>query len=1082
MKTKLKGILTLLLALVVQISFAQEKTVSGTVSEVSGALPGVSVVIKGTSTGTETDFDGKYSIKANTGAVLVFRYLGYTPVERTVGTSNTINVTLTVDENNVLDEVVIVAYGTSTKQAFTGTAKTVKAEQLEVKNISNISQALAGEIAGVTVINTSGQPGTTATIRIRGFGSVNGNRDPLYVLDGVPYDGTINSINPTDIASTTILKDATATAIYGSRGANGVILITTKSGKNGKSSIEIDMKTGVNFIGLPRHDVIRNPNQYLALSWEGLYNWGVASGQTDPEEYANENLFGGAGLSENFNYYNTNDVSLIIDPVDRTVRSGLERKYTPEDWRDYAFQASIRNEASVRMSGGENKTKYFSSFSYLDDKGYILNSNFTRYTTRLNITHQPTEWLNASANIGYTLSTTNNNGQSNDSGSVFWFVDNLPSIYPLFLRDGDGNTIEDTIFGGNIYDYGENGRGFGAFTNSIADSKYDISRTKRNEFNTNFKFDIKITKKITFENKVGFQYFMNRFDSYNNPFYGSSAGQGGSIFKRDTERTVQNYLQLLRYNDSFGDHNLNFLVAHESNSYQNKRNTASKNTAVSVGDTDLSNFINLSSLPTGTTNEETLESYFAQANYNYAGKYFISGSVRRDGSSKFQKGRWDTFGSIGASWILSKEGFFKLDFVEFFKLKASYGVVGDKDGIGYIPADNTFLIGNLNNNITLTPQTVGNPDLTWETSKTFQTGVEFTLGKYIDGSVDYYSKDTENLLFNVRPGSSVGFSSVLGNDGILRNSGFEFDLTAHLVNTEDFNLNLSINGATLNNQMITMPLDSSTGDPKVIDSSNTPFSFGKGISIFDYYLREYVGVDPSNGTSLWLQYYDDRNNNNILDPGEATTGAWNPTNGSTNTSTSYVEYLTLQPDANIKKKTTNTYSDATTNYVGKSAIPKLRGAFRLAATYKNFDISSQFIYSIGGYGYDQQYANFMGNGQVGGNNWHEDIFNRWQQPGDITSVPRISDNFDNRVNSSSTRFLISSDYLALNNLKVGYTVPSEATNKVGIKNLNIWISGDNLFLLSKRKGYNPTLEETGRSSVYNYSPLTTLTLGIRVKF
>ena len=348
MKTKFNGILTLLLAFVVQISFAQSNTITGTVSDSSGSLPGVSVVIKGSTTGTETDFDGKYSVNANAGDVLVFQYLGYKVVEKTVGTLNIINVTLEEDAN-VLDEIVVVGYGTSTKQAFVGTASVVKQEQLEVKNFSNVSQALAGEVAGVTVINGSGQPGTVGTIRIRGFGSVNGSRDPLYVVDGVPFTGSITSINPADIASTTILKDATATAIYGSRGANGVVVITTKQGSSSNTYVEIDIKTGVNDQLIPRYDVVTSPEEYIGYVWEGIYNRGVNTGNADPVAFANANLFTGNYIDPGYNMWNVADGGELIDPATGTVRPGVTRKYTPQRYTDVAFDTALS--IAARISG-----------------------------------------------------------------------------------------------------------------------------------------------------------------------------------------------------------------------------------------------------------------------------------------------------------------------------------------------------------------------------------------------------------------------------------------------------------------------------------------------------------------------------------------------------------------------------------------------------------------------------------------------------------------------------------------------------------------------------------------------------------
>ena len=1067
MKTKFNGFLTLLLALLVQITFAQEKTVTGTVSDESGPLPGVTVLIKGTNNGTQTDFDGNYSIKAATGNVLVFSFVGMSTVEKTVGASNVINASLS--SNNLLEEVVVVGYGTTTKQSFTGTVKTIKSADLEIKSVSNVSQAIAGEVSGVQVINTSGQPGSAATIRIRGFGSVNGNRDPLYVVDGVPFSGGINAINPADIESTTILKDATATAIYGARGANGVILLTTKSGKSGTSAIEVDVKTGVNVSMIPRYSVIKSPEEYIGLSWEALKNRGIASGNANPVNYANTTLFSTGGISPSYNLWNAATGAELIDPATGQVRSDVTRKYDPENWEDYGFQNSIRSEANLKMSGGSDKTKYFTSFGYLDDVGYIINSDYKRYTTRVNLSHEVKPWLTGTANIGYSLSETNNNGQSSDSGSIFWFVDNIPSIYPLFLRDATGAIVEDPIFGGNQYDYGtSNARGFGLATNSIADAHFDRSTTKRHELNGNFGFNIKFSDKLTFETTFGAQYFNNRYTSLNNPFYGSAAGQGGSVYKADTETFTHNILNLFRYKNDFGDHGLEILAAHESNTWERKIATASKEKMVHPDIDDLNNFV-ISSPSYSYTDQVRLESYFGQVNYNLQDKYFLTGSVRRDGSSRFiGDNKWDTFGSVGASWILSKEAFMaNMETIDFLKFKVSYGLVGEQAGVGFYSGYNTFNVGNLNDEISISPRDIGNPDLTWETSKMFQTGVEFGLGKYLDASFDYYIKDTENLIFDRRVGPSVGYALQTVNDGELRNSGFEFDVTTHIVNTEDYKLDFTVNGEVLNNELTLMPIDPATAEPKLLDIAGL-YGRSKGHSLFDFYTREWAGVDPADGKAMWMIYYHDANANGVIDTGEKIG--------------SLTEYMDANPDNAISKNTTKVYADATQKYIGKSAIPKVRGAFRLSARVKAFDVSAQFLYSLGGYSYDAAYANLMGNGVIGNNNWHSDILNRWQEPGDITNVPRLSSNFDTNVNSSSTRFITKSDYLSLNNVKIGYTLPARYLENKGISNVNISLSGDNLFLLSEKDGFNPSTAEAGESNQYRYSPLSTFTLGVRVKF
>jgi len=1066
MKTKFNGILTLLMVLLVQITFAQEKTVTGTVSDESGPLPGVTVLIKGTNTGTQTDFDGNYSIKAAPGNVLVFSFVGMSTVEKTVGASNVINAVL--QSGNLLDEIVIVGYGTTTKQAFTGTVKTIKSQDLEVKAVSNVSQAIAGEVSGVQVINTSGQPGSVATVRIRGFGSVNGNRDPLYVVDGVPFSGSLNSINPADIESTTVLKDATATAIYGSRGANGVILLNTRKGKTNSSSIEVDVKTGVNVSLLPRYSTIKSPEEYIALSWEALYNKGNATGNANPVNYANTTLFSAGGIDPKYNLWNAASGAELIDPATGLVRGDVTRKYDPENWEDYGFQNSMRTEANLKMSGGSEKTRYFTSFGYLEDVGYIINSDYKRYTSRINLSHEVKPWLTGTVNLGYSLSETNNNGQSSDSGSIFWFVDNIPSIFPLFSRDATGAFIEDPIFGGNQYDYGI-GRSFGALTNSIADAHYDRSRSKRHELNANFGMNVKFSDKFTFENTFGAQYSNNKYNSLNNPFYGSAAGQGGSVYKSDTELFSYNFLNLLRYKNSFGDHSIEILAAHEINKWENKRATASMEKMVHPDIDDLNNFVIVSSPPRSWTDEYSLESYFAQANYNFQDKYFLTGSVRRDGSSRFiGDNKWDTFGSVGASWILSKEAFMEnMKAVEFLKFKLSYGLVGEQAGVGYYPGYTTYNVNNLGDEISISENEIGNPDLTWETSKMFQTGLEFSLGKYLDASLDYYIKDTENLLFDRRVGPSVGYALQTVNDGTLRNSGFEFDVTTHIINKENYKLDFSVNGEVLNNELTTMPVDPATGEPKLLDISGR-YGRSAGHSLFDFYTREWAGVDPADGKAMWMIYYHDANANGVIDAGEKIG--------------SLTEYMDANPDNAISKNITKVYADATQKYVGKSAIPKVRGAFRLSAKIENFDISTQFIYSLGGYAYDGAYAGLMGNGVIGNNNWSTDINDRWQQAGDITNVPRLSSNFDTNVNAGSTRFITKSDFLSLNNVNVGYTIPNRYVEKAGLSSINISISGDNLFLLTKRDGFNPSTDEAGNSDQYRYSPLSTFTLGVRVKF
>lgn len=1099
MKKQFSRILTLLLAFIVQISFAQEKTISGIVSDSSGfPLPGATIVLKGTSAGTSSDFNGNFAIKANKSATLVFSFVGYTTQEVLVGAKNAINVKLKEDSAS-LDEVVVVAYGTATKSSFTGTATSISAENLEAKSYANVTQALAGEAAGVNVINTSGQPGSVSTIRIRGFGSVNGNREPLYVIDGIPltvprlansdrandndvadFNNTIsplNSLNPQDIESTTILKDAAATAIYGSRGANGVILITTKKGKTGESSIEVDVKTGFNSQLIPRYDVVTSPEEFIGYAWEGIFNRGVGSGEVDPVAFANENLFTANYINPAYNLWNVDNVSQLIDPNTRSVRPGVTRRYTPESFRDLSFQTSIRTEANLRVTGGSEKTKYFASAGYLNDEGYALNTGFKRYNTRLNVSSKVKKWLKVGSNLNYSFSESQNNGQTVGSENLFEFADKNPPIFPVFLRDDNGNRVPEPIFGGFQYDYGSASplgrpRTSANLLNPIGSAIYDFLGSARHDLIGNFSVDINITEGLTFESKFGLQYSQDRQKSYNNPFYGSEISQGGTLFQRDNIDITKNALQLIRYAKSINEHDFSILAAHESNEYTRNRNTASKREVVIPGVFQLSNFIVPQGPPGGFDEGASIDSYFTQLNYNFRDTYFLSGSVRRDGSSRFINNKWGTFGSLGLSWLASNEEFLSNnDAISFLKLKVSYGIIGDEAGVDFFQSSDSFNINNLNDNVSLSERLNGNPELTWETSKMFQTGFELSLGKLIDLDVDYYIKNTDNLFFNRRVGSSQGISSVLVNDGVLQNRGLEFNLTTHILKGENGFLDLTINGEHIKNEITTMPIEPSTGLPRIIDTSPGSYGYSKGSSIFDFFLREWAGVDPETGVGLWNQYYDDANSNGTLETGEELGGV------------NLTQYENDNPNANIQRQTTTSFSDATLKYVGKSSIPTLRGAFRLAGQYKNFNLSTQFTYSIGGYALDTQYSEFMNDRfGAGANNFHKDISTRWQQPGDITNVPRISDNFDPNVGSNSTRWLIKSDYIALNNIQLGYSVPSNYLKNTGLGNINLSISGDNLFIASKRKGFNPSTSETGNTGRRLYAPLSTITIGARVKF
>jgi len=1076
MKLKLTWLLTLFMAFVMQFSFAQEKIVTGTVTTESDGLPlpGASVIVKGTSKGAQTDFDGKYTIGVNSGDVLVISYVGMEPVEVTVGASNVYDVVL--KEGNSLDEVIVVGYNTTTKEAYTGTATKIETENVEAKAVSNVSQALRGEVAGVNVVTGSGAPGSDATVRIRGFGSVNGNRSPLYIVDGAPYTSDLSSINPADIESMTILKDAAATSIYGSRGANGVIVITTKQGKVGKTVVSVDFKTSVNTLFLPQYDIVESPEDYIEMSWLSLKNKGALQGQSDPAAWASANLYGSVeGINDAYNIWNANG-SDLINPATGEFNSGISRKFTPTKWSDAAFSDGLRTEANVQVRGGNEKTRFALSFGYLDEEGYAIKSNYTRYTTRLNVEHKPKDWLTVGSNIAITggryTNSSDTEGSAGSSGNIFALTATTPTIYDVFLRDTDGVLVEDPIFGGYQYDYGnEYGRRAWNATNGIADANYDLARTDVMTVLANFNVGVDITDWLKFETRYSGQYNTYNGSSMQNPFYGSGSSSQGFLSRTERTNINQNFLQMLRFSKQFGDHGIEAFVAHESTVNRFDYFGASAQTAIIPFSLSLNQYTTSFGRASNYTTRTSLDSYFANVNYNYDQKYFLTGSVRRDGSSRFIRDKWGTFGSVGLGWVVSNEDFFDVKFLDYLKFKASYGVIGDQ-GVNTLYGYRFFSINTTaDGSISYSPTgEAQNVDLTWETSKVAQVGLESTwFNGYLDLDVDYYVKNTTNLFFQQTLPPSPGDDYILYNDGKLRNSGIEFNATVQVFKpSNDFRLSLNVNGEMFDNEIVEMPIDFSTGEPKVLDGR-----YSEGHSLYDWYMREWAGVDPATGSALWYSYYNDVDGD----------GIFNEANGD-ETINSLTLYLDENPDANVQRRTTSTYSEGTQKYVGKSAIPDVRGSFRINTGFKNFDLSAQFGYSIGGYVYDSGYARLMDNSDlIGTSNWHTDMLDSWQQPGDITNVPRQSAGFNTDVqfNSTSSRFLTKADYLSLNNIRLGYNLPTDAVEALRLTKFNIYVSGDNLMMISARDGLNPTtLIGSGNSGIY--MPMTTFSLGAKIEF
>lgn len=1078
MKKRLNGILTLLLVLVVQVTFAQQLSVTGTVIDESGLpLPGVNVIIEGTNRGTQTDFDGNYSISASTGEVIIFSYVGYATGRAVVGQNPRINATLSVDAA-ALEEVIVTGFGNVSKTSYTGSAKVVSGEQISQKAFTNVSQALAGEAAGVQVYNTSGQPGSVSTIRIRGFGSINGSQAPLYIVDDAPFGGSLNDINPNDIQSVTVLKDASATALYGARGANGVVVITTKKGQDDR--LNVSLKTGINYEGIDRYETITSPEEYIGIAWEGIYQRGLIANNGDQAAavaYANRNLFTGTnqGVSEIspvYNMWNIVDsgalgVSQLIDPATATVRPGVTRRYTPESWKEFAFQPSNRTEANVSLSNSGKNSSIYTSVGFIDDIGYASNTDYQRINARLTANNRLMDFVDMTTSLNYAQSEANNNGTGSSSSSQFWWIDNSPPIYPLFRRDAAGNKIPDPIYGGFLYDYGlEDGRGFGFATNGVADSQINISNSKDNSVNFNNDLKIDLFEGLTFENNFAYQYFMSDDTGLDEPFYSPAKGEGGRIDKSRSETKNYSLRTGLRYTKNFGVVNLNSFVSHVATSNTFNYLFASRSNLVTPFGTEIANGV-VNNPSDGYSEEEKTESYIANATLDFYNKYFLNATFNRDASSRFVNNKWGNFYAVGAAWILSEENFMaNADFIDFLKLKASYGVLGNSGGIGLFPGYNLYSINNLNNNISLAFTTRGNPDLTWESSNQFNTGLEFELGNFVEGSVEYYRKTTTDMFFLRSVGPSNGYANLRVNDGEMLNSGVEFDLDFRLVNNSKFRLNLGVNGSMLNNELVALPIDPTTGVEQLFDEAG---SYGRaaGRSLYDWYMPVYAGVDPATGAAQWERHFEDVNNDGVYGTGDVII-------------TSLTSYLLENPDATILQDLTQVYAQATDKFVDKTAIPDVSGSFRLSATYGSFSLSTLFAYSFGGWSYDNAYAALMNNNYAGTHNYHVDLRNRWRAPGDITDIPRQDARGQIQQSSVSTRFLTKADFVALNNVRLGWEMPKTFVESMGLENLGVFLTGDNLALWSERKGFNPSTSVTGSSDFYRYNPLSTVVFGVNL--
>ncbi|MDR1592089.1 MAG: SusC/RagA family TonB-linked outer membrane protein [Prevotellaceae bacterium] len=1051
--------------------YGQERAISGTVVDTQGdPVVGVSVIVVGSDVGTISDAKGEFSISVpSESSMLEFSFI--TMKEVTLPAKNGMRVTMELKAKE-LDAVFTVGYSSTTKTSYVGSAAVVTSETIEKKNPSDVTKSLAGEFAGVRVITTSGQPGTSATIRIRGIGSVNSSNAPLYVVDGVPYFGDdLSAIDPGDVASTTVLKDATATALYGSRGANGVILITTKKGTAGaEGKIDVDVKYGLNARLVPLHEAVTSPERYTELGWQGMYTRNLLTlGHQGAVDYANGNLFSNKGVNP---YYNLWDVpgNALIDGETGKFYPDVARRYTPESWTDHIFHTGQKMEATLKMHGGSDKTTYYASFGYLKDEGYYIQSDFNRLTARSNIDFQPKKWLKGNVNLSYAYSEMNNPGQTESMNNGFQYVNGMPPIFPVFQHDPvTGEVVKDAVLGGNAYDYGmyENfGRPFGPGINPAGALQLDRQISRAHDLSVTTRMEVEFAKNLTLAVNVAYQFYGGGRSDMDNLYYGDAAGIG-RVIKISGTLDMLTANQILNYKKTFGDvHNFDAFIAHETGSSNYSYQYGSKSELV-TSTLEWSRAA-LNNRMESYTQRRTMESYFGQARYNYNERYFFHGTVRADGSSRFASGhRWGTFGSAGVAWLLSSEGFMSdtKSWLKVLKVKASLGTTGNSE-IGDDRYHDLYSLTVVDGLPALYWASFGNPDITWEKSTLLNTGIEFELSKYLTGEIEYFYKYTHDMLFQRYVAPSQGFQAYYENGGAMTNQGVEVQLKAHAIDTRSVKLDIHLNGGHYSNRIVKMPMETETKE--MIRNGSMVLNH----SLWDWSLREFLGVNPQNGMSQYKAYYTE---SRIKD---------NPQTGRKDTTFITDVYLFQQenPNEEIKTTVTEDYASAGLNYTGKSANPTIYGGFGIDLSLYGIDFSASFSYQLGGYGYDNNYAGMMHSDVFGTYSWHQDIERAWKKPGDVTDVPRLSNGLDQNANSASTRFLTSNSFLQLANVRLGYSLPKKWIEKVKLNNFNVWVSGDNLFSLTARKGFAPFAAFDGSNDRSQYVPLSTIMCGIKFQF
>ena len=1035
-----------------------QKTVTGVVYDTSGIpLPGAAVVIDGTADGVATDFDGYYSIEVSEGDVLVFSFVGFIPQKITVGTSDVIDVTIKNDASE-LQEVVVTAYGTQKRESIAGAVSIIKSDQIENATFSNAAKSLEGLVSGLRVIQSSGQPGSDPIIRIRGFGSINADNSPLIVLDGVPYSGSLNSINPQDIESTSVLKDANSTSLYGNKASNGAILITTKKGaKNRKPQISIDSRYGLTQRGVEDYNVIKSPAEYYETYHSILANseyYRLNSAGTpitigEARQFASNNLIDRL----NYNLYDVADTSLV-DPTTGRLNSSANLLVN-DRWEDALFRDNANfTSTNVNISGGAEKIDYYFSMGTEDNNGYTVQSNFNRKTARLKV--NATEIADI-ISLGGDVSYAKSNSQfvpldgSTSYNNAFQWTRNIAPIYPVYQYDQDWNPIPSNISNsGFAYDMGSfqsfpNGtsrgaRNYGQGEHPLAHIEQSVVTNETDNINTAVRAKIDLPFDIKFEYILNYLTEIGQSTYFSKP--GSSVGATSLNGTLDVGRNNFSALtnqQLLTWKKEISRHSYDVLIGHET--YKEKFTTLSVSKSNIIG--TLSPILDNTAVYNSASNYNTryyTEGFFSRFIYGLDSKYYINLTGRYDASSVFHPDeRWGAFWSAGASWVMTNEEFLKdLTFINYAKLAANYGTSGNDrlfyPGTGtrnFVAYENQYVIDENNGALTQSLLSLGGREITWEKSSAFGINLEMSLFNSLNLGLGYYSRTSNDLLFDKPLQPSTGQNSRPENFGSMKNSGIEAEIAWTAIENDKLSIVINANISTLKNEITELPRDS-------IQVGN--FRRVTGRSAYDYFMVESAGVNPVNGNAVFLT-----------------------------------------TDSNGDRVETEDYSEAATNgrvFLDKSAVPDVTGGFGANFQYGGFALGVQFAYQIGGYGLDNVYYGLLGLGTEIEN--VPDYNQTWTVDNTTASLPRVDPLAPNQYRDSDL-YLTTLGYLSLANVNFGYTFDNEILDKYNISNIRLYGIINNASLLySARQGYDPRLNSLGSSSG-EYGANRTMSLGVNIK-